>query len=58
MEILQNALQSLPIISESDNKLTVSPELIGNDDNQDKEDIVVDPVDPLDRLMCDIVDNL
>lgn len=58
MEILQNALQSLPIISESDNKLSVAPELLGNDDDQNKEDLVVDPVDPLDRLMCDIVDNL
>ncbi|KAJ1529591.1 hypothetical protein ONE63_006361 [Megalurothrips usitatus] len=56
--LLQQALHNLPDSTETDSKLLVPTEAFEDMDtsNENKKDS--DAVNPLDRLMCDIVDNL
>ncbi|XP_047003171.1 mediator of RNA polymerase II transcription subunit 7 [Schistocerca americana] len=58
MEILQQALQMLPDNSETDSKLLVPTELFENMDTSNKEDSDKESCNPLDRLMCEIVDSM
>ncbi|XP_039291189.1 mediator of RNA polymerase II transcription subunit 7 [Nilaparvata lugens] len=58
MEILQQALHSLPDASDLDSKLMVPCESFEKMDSSDQDDANSDACNPLDRLMCQIVDAL
>lgn len=58
MEILQQALNSLPDTSDMDSKLMVPTESFDEMDASFGDDANNDACSPLDRLMCDIVDNI
>lgn len=58
MEILQQAMMSLPDTSELDSKLTVAVESLESADTSSQDQLSADGISPLDRLMCDIVDQL
>ncbi|KAK3930086.1 Mediator of RNA polymerase II transcription subunit 7 [Frankliniella fusca] len=57
-ELLQQALHNLPDSSETDSKLLVPTEAFEDMDTSDETKKDSEAVNPLDRLMCDIVDNL
>ncbi|XP_077297961.1 mediator complex subunit 7 [Arctopsyche grandis] len=57
-DILQNALQSLPDASESDNKLMTPTEVFEHMDTSQKESNSSDQLYELDKLMCNIVDKM
>lgn len=58
MEILNNALQSLPDTSSQDSKLLINTELMEVQDANVPGTADVDPYVELDRQMCDIVDAM
>lgn len=58
MEILQQAMMNLPDNTELDSKLTVPVEAFENMDTSNNDDSNLDTCDPLDRLMCELVDQL
>lgn len=57
-ELLQQALHNLPDSSETDSKLLVPTEAFEAMDTSEDKKKDTDAVNPLDRLMCDIVDKL
>ncbi|GBP03843.1 Mediator of RNA polymerase II transcription subunit 7 [Eumeta japonica] len=57
-DILQNALQSLPDQNESDSKFLVPTEILDHMDNNSNDNTCVDSCYELDRLMCNVVDNM
>lgn len=58
MEILHQALQMLPDNNETDSKLFVPTELFENMDSSNQDDAGNESCNPLDRLMCEIVDAM
>lgn len=56
--MLQQALHNLPDSSETDSKLLVPTEAFEAMDTSEDKKKDTDAVNPLDRLMCDIVDKL
>ncbi|KAJ3660027.1 hypothetical protein Zmor_011683 [Zophobas morio] len=58
MEILQQAIQSLPEPMEIDSKLLVETDLLVSQEKAAKEETKTDPCFILDRIMCKIVDNM
>lgn len=58
MEILQQALNNLPDVSDMDSKLMVPIESFDEMNPSTNDDANIDACSPLDRLMCDIVDAL
>lgn len=57
-EILQQALQNLPEPMEIDSKLITETDLLVNRDNASKDEAKNDPCFILDRIMCNVVDNM
>lgn len=57
-DILQNALQSLPDQNESDSKFLVPTEMLELMDSNLSDNNNVDPCYELDRIMCNVVDNM
>lgn len=57
-EMLQQALQNLPDISDFDSKLIVPVESFENSESQDNDQKNQDPNTLLDDIMCEIVDSL
>ncbi|XP_046686627.1 LOW QUALITY PROTEIN: mediator of RNA polymerase II transcription subunit 7-like [Homalodisca vitripennis] len=57
-EILHQAMMSLPDMSDLDSKLTVPVEIFQAHDTTNKDETDSEGCDPLDRLMCEIVDQL
>ncbi|XP_044748939.1 mediator of RNA polymerase II transcription subunit 7 [Coccinella septempunctata] len=58
MEILQHAVQNLPEPMEIDSKLIIETELLMNQEKATNEESNDDPCNVLDRIMCNIVDNM
>ncbi|KAK9869941.1 hypothetical protein WA026_006039 [Henosepilachna vigintioctopunctata] len=58
MEILQNAVQNLPEPMELDGKLMIETDLITNQERSGNDNANEDPCNVLDRIMCNIVDNM
>lgn len=58
MEILQHAVQNLPEPMEVDSKLMVETELLMNQEKEGNDESNDDPCNILDRIMCNIVDNM
>lgn len=58
MDILQQAIQNLPEPMELDSKLIIETDLLMSQDNKDNADSNADPCYILDRIMCNIVDNM
>lgn len=56
-EILQNALQNLPDTMDMDSKLLVNTESF-EDTNNAVQDVSSDSCHVLDRIMCNIIDNM
>ncbi|XP_054262774.1 mediator of RNA polymerase II transcription subunit 7 [Macrosteles quadrilineatus] len=57
-DILQQALMSLPDTSELDSKLTVPVEAMETMDTSSQDETSSDGCNPLDRLMCEIIDKM
>lgn len=58
MDILQQAIQNLPEPMEMDSKLLIETDLLMNQEKSDNADNSADPCYILDRIMCNIVDNM
>lgn len=58
MDILQQAIQNLPEPMELDSKLLIETDLLMNQEKSDSADSSADPCYVLDRIMCNIVDNM
>lgn len=58
MDILQHAIQNLPEPMEIDSKLMIETDLLMNQEKRDDADNNSDSCYILDRIMCDIVDNM
>ncbi|KAJ8945433.1 hypothetical protein NQ318_009889 [Aromia moschata] len=58
MDILQQAIQNLPEPMEIDSKLMIETDLLMHHDKSDNGDSNSDPCYILDRIMCNIVDNM
>lgn len=58
MEILQQAVQNLPEPMEVDSKHNIETELFMNHEKSGNEESNDDPCNMLDRIMCNIVDNM
>lgn len=57
-DILQNALQSLPDQMETDSKFIMPTEVLEQLENQQSDGANTDPCYELDRMMCNIIDNM
>lgn len=57
-DILRQAIQNLPEPMELDSKIIVETDLLMNQEKADKDDANPDPCLILDRIMCNIVDNM
>ncbi|KAJ8922868.1 hypothetical protein NQ315_007903 [Exocentrus adspersus] len=58
MDILQQAIQNLPEPMEIDSKIMVETDLLMNQEKADNAESQSDPCYILDRIMCNIVDNM
>lgn len=58
MDILQQAIQNLPEPMELDSKLMIETDLLTNQEKSDTAESQSDPCYVLDRIMCNIVDNM
>ncbi|KAJ8866277.1 hypothetical protein PR048_032120 [Dryococelus australis] len=58
MEILQQALQTLPDSTDTDSNLMIPTELFDSMDAAKQDEAAGDACNPLDRLMCSIVDAM
>lgn len=56
-QILNQAIESLPE-TDLDSKLLINTQDQDSSDSNRKDDASVDGVNPYDRLMCEIVDNM
>lgn len=57
-DILQNALQSLPDQNEIDSKFLVPTEILEHMDCSQSDGVNSDPCYELDRIMCNVIDNM
>lgn len=57
-DILQNALQSLPDQNEVDSNFKVPIEMLEHMDCSPSDSAAVDPCYELDRIMCNVIDNM
>lgn len=57
-DILQGALQHLPDQNEIDSKFLVPTEILEHMDTSQSESANADPCYELDRIMCNVIDNM
>lgn len=58
MDILQQAIQSLPEPMELDSKIMIEADLLMKSEKNENSESNQDPCYILDRIMCNIVDNM
>lgn len=56
-QILNQAIENLPD-TDLDSKLLINTDDFNSNDSNRKDDASVDGVNPYDRLMCELVDNM